>query len=154
RASARRKEMGIRLALGAGRFRIARQLLTESAMLALLGGALAMLVALWLTYWIRAELPDEFRDYGAPIGFAPNWRVLSFTLGVSIATGLLFGLAPAMQSSKPDLIPALKDSARSFGPRSGARLRGVLVVAQIALSLILLIIAGLCVRTLQNAYAI
>jgi putative ABC transport system permease protein len=154
RASARRKEMGIRLALGAGRFRIARQLLTESGMLALLGGALAIVVAVWLTYWIRAEAPAEFRDLGAPIGFAPNWRVLSFTLGVSIATGILFGLAPALQSSKPDLIPALKDSARSFGHRSGARLRGVLVVTQIALSLILLIIAGLCVRTLQKAYAI
>jgi putative ABC transport system permease protein len=154
RASARRKEMGIRLALGAGRFRIARQLLTESGMLALLGGALAILVAVWLTYWIRAEAPAEFRDLGAQIGFAPNWRVLSFTLGVSIATGLLFGLAPALQSSKPDVLPALKDSARSFGQRSGARLRGVLVVAQIALSLILLIIAGLCVRTLQKANAI
>jgi predicted permease len=154
RASARRKEMGIRLALGAGRFRIARQLLTESAMLALLGGALAIVVALWLTYWIRAALPDEFRNFGAPIGFAPNWRVLSFTLGASIATGLLFGLAPALQSSKPDLIPALKDSARSFSPRGGARLRGVLVVSQIALSLILLISAGLCVRTLQKANAI
>src|SRR4030095_7426229 len=79
---------------------------------------------------------------------------LSFTLGVSIATGLLFGLAPALQSSKPDVLPALKDSARSFGQRSGARLRGVLVVAQIALSLILLLIAGLCVRTLQKANAI
>src|SRR5262245_5133108 len=154
RASARRKEMGIRLALGAGRFRIARQLLTESAMLALLGGALAIVVALWLTYWIRAAAPDGFRDLGARIGFAPNWRVLSFTLGASIATGLLFGLAPALQSSKPDLIPALKDSARSFSLRGGARLRGVLVVGQIALSLILLIIAGLCVRTLQKANAI
>jgi predicted permease len=154
RASARRKEMGIRLALGAGRARIARQLLTESAMLALLGGALAIVVALWLTYWISAQLPAEFRDLGTPIGFAPNWRVLSFTLGVSIATGLLFGLAPALQSSKPDLIPALKDSARSFSHRSGARLRGVLVVAQIALSLTLLISAGLFVRTLQKANAI
>jgi len=154
RASARRKEMGIRLALGAGRLRIARQLLTESAMLALLGGALAMVVALWLTYWIRAEAPAEYRDYGAPIGFAPNWRVLSFMLVASIATGLLFGLAPALQSSKPDLIPALKDSARSFSHRSGGRLRGVLVVAQIALSLILLISAGLFMRTLQKAYVI
>jgi len=131
-------------------------LLTESAMLALLGGALAIVVALWLTYWIRAELPAEIRDWGwgGRIGFAPNWRVLSFTLGVSITTGLLFGLAPALQSSKPDLIPALKDSTRSFSPRGGGRLRGVLVVAQIALSLILLIIAGLCVRTLQKANAI
>ena len=154
RASARRREMGIRLALGAGRLRIARQLLTESALLALLGGAIAIVVALWLTYWIRAEAPAEFRDMGAPIGFAPNWRVLGFTLGLSIATGLLFGLAPALQSSKPDLIPALKDTGASFSHCSGARLRGVLVIAQIALSLILLIIAGLCVRTLQKAYAI
>jgi predicted permease len=155
RAFARRKEMGIRLALGAGRFRIARQLLTESAMLALLGGALAIVVALWLTYWIRAAaLPDEFRDYGVPIGFAPNWRVLSFTLVVSIATGLLFGLAPALQSSQPDVLPALKDSGASFSHRSGGRLRCLLVVAQIALSLILLISAGLFVRTLQKAYAI
>src|SRR5262245_48173394 len=154
RASARRKEMGIRLALGAGRFRIARQLLTESSMLALLGGALAIVAAVWLTYWIRAELPAEFRALGVSIGFAPNWRVLSFTLGVSIATGLLFGLVPALQSSKPDVLPALKDSGASFSQRSGGRLTGLLVVSQIALSLILLVIAGLCARTLQKAYAI
>jgi|SRR5262245_2687971 len=154
RASARRKEMGIRLALGAGRFRIARQLLTECALLALLGGAVAIVVALWLTYWIRAALPAELRDWGAQIGFAPDWRVLSFTVSLSGVTGLLFGLAPALQSSKPDLIPALKDSGGSFSHRSGGRLRGVLVVVQIALSLILLISAGLCVRTLQNLQAI
>ncbi|HKC89309.1 MAG TPA: ABC transporter permease, partial [Blastocatellia bacterium] len=154
RAAARRKEMGGRLALGAGRFRIARQLLTESAMLALLGGALATAVALWLTYWIRAALPDEVRDHGAQIGFAPDWRVLSFTVGLSLATGLLFGLAPALQSSKTDLIPALKESCGSFGHRGGGRLRDVLVVAQIALSLVLLISAGLCVRSLQNMQAI
>jgi macrolide transport system ATP-binding/permease protein len=154
RASARRKEMGIRLALGAGRFRIARQLLTESAMLALLGGALAIVVAFWLIYWIRASQPDEVRDAGWQIEFAPDWRVLSFTLGLSIATGFLFGLAPALQSSKPDLIPALKDSGGSFGQRGGGRLRSALVVAQIALSLVLLISAGLCVRTLQNLQAV
>jgi predicted permease len=154
RAAARRKEMGIRLALGAGRFRLARQLLTESAMLALLGGALAVLVAFWLNYWIHAALPDGIRDQGAQIGFAPDWRVLSFTVGLSIATGLLFGLAPALQSSKKDLITTLKDSGGSFIHRSGGRLRSVLVVAQIALSLVLLISAGLCVRTLQNLEAI
>jgi predicted permease len=154
RASARRKEMGIRLALGAGRFRLARQLLTECALLALLGGALAIVVALWLTYWIRAALPAELRDWGAQIGFVPDWRVLSFTVGLSGVMGLLFGLAPALQSSKPDLIPALKDSGGSFSHRSGGRLRGVLVVVQIALSLILLISAGLCARTLQNLQAI
>jgi macrolide transport system ATP-binding/permease protein len=154
RASARRKEMGIRLALGAGRLRLARQLLTESAMLAILGGALAIVVAFWLIYWIRASLPDEMGDAGWRIEFAPDWRVLSFTLGLSIATGFLFGLAPALQSSKPDLIPALKDSSGSFSHRGGGRLRSALVVAQIALSLVLLISAGLCVRTLQNLQAI
>jgi predicted permease len=154
RASARRKEVGIRLALGAGRFRIARQLLTESAILALLGGALAILVALWLTYWIRATLPDEIRVAGAPIEFAPDWRVFSFTVGLSLVTGLMFGLAPALQSSKPDLIPSLKDSGGPLSHRSGGRLRGVLVIAQVALSLVLLISAGLCVRTLQNAMTI
>jgi macrolide transport system ATP-binding/permease protein len=154
RVSARKKEMGIRLALGAGRFRLARQLMTESAMLALLGGALAMLVAFWLTHWIRAALPDEIRDAGAQIGFALDWRVLSFTVGLSIATGLLFGLAPALQSSKTDLITTLKDSGALSGYRRGGRLRSVMVVAQIALSLVLLISAGLCVRTLQNLEAI
>jgi macrolide transport system ATP-binding/permease protein len=153
RASARRKEMGIRLALGAGRLRLARQLLTESALLAMLGGALAIVVAFWLMYWIRASLPDEMRDALWQIEFAPDWRVLSFTLGLSIATGFLFGLAPALQSSKPDVLPALKDSGGSFSHRGG-RLRSALVVAQIALSLVLLISAGLCVRTLQNLQAV
>jgi predicted permease len=154
RAAARRKEMGIRLALGAGRFRLARQLLTESAILALLGGALAIVVALWLTSWIRAALPNEIRDAGAQIGFTPDWRVLSFTVGLSLATGLLFGLAPALQSSKTDLIPTLKDSGGSFSHRGGGRLRGVLVVVQIALSLVLLISAGLSAQTLRNAMVI
>jgi len=154
RASARRKEIGIRLALGAGRFRIVRQLLTECTLLALLGGALAIVIALWLTYWIRAALPAELSEWGAQIRFAPDWHVLGFTLGLSGATGLLFGLAPALQSSKPDLIPALKDSGGSFSHRRGGRLRGALVIVQIALSLILLISAGLCARTLQNLQAI
>jgi predicted permease len=154
RASARRKEMGIRLALGAGRSRLARQLLTESAMLAMLGGALAIVVAFWLIYWIRASLPNEIRDAVWQIEFVLDWRVLSFTLGLSIATGFLFGLAPALQSSKPDVLPALKDSGGSFSQRGGGRLRSALVVAQIALSLVLLISAGLCVRTLQNLQAV
>jgi putative ABC transport system permease protein len=154
RTSARRKEMGIRIAVGAGRLRLARQLLTESAMLAMLGGALAIVVAFWLMYGIRASLPGEFRDVWWQIGFVPDWRVLSFTLGLSIATGFLFGLAPALQSSKPDVLPALKDSGGSLSHRSGGRLRSALVVTQIALSLVLLISAGLCVRTLQNLQAI
>jgi putative ABC transport system permease protein len=120
----------------------------------MLGGALAIVVAFWLMYWIRASLPDEIRDAVWRIEFAPDWRVLSFTLGLSIATGFLFGLAPALQSSKPDVLPALKDSGGSFSHRGGGRLRSALVVAQIALSLVLLISAGLCVRTLQNLQAV
>jgi len=154
RAAARRKEIGVRLALGAGRFRIARQLLTESLLLAALGGALALAVAAWLTDGLRAMLPDKNADMQAQLGFALDWRILGFTLGLSVVTGLLFGLAPALQASKLDLIPLLKDAGVSYVRDSRARLRGVLVVGQIALSLVLLVSAGLCVRTLLNAQAI
>ncbi len=154
RAAARQKEIGVRLALGAGRFRVARQLLTESMLLAALGGALALVVAAWLSDWLRAMLPDEKIDMQAQLSFAPDWRIMGFTLGLSVVTGLLFGLVPALQSSKLNLLPLLKDAGGSFSGASRARLRSVLVVGQIALSLVLLVSAGLCVRTLQNAQAI
>jgi predicted permease len=154
RTAARQKEMGVRLALGAGRWRLVRQLLTESTLLALLGGVFAFVVALWLTDWLRAGLPDEQRDMQAQLKFALDWRVLSFTLGLSVVTGLLSGLAPALHSSKLSLIPLLKDSGGSFSRSIRGRMRRVLVVAQIALSMILLVSAGLCVRTLRNAQAI
>jgi len=154
RAARRQKEIGIRLALGAGRWRVMRQLLTESALVALLGGVCALLVALWLTDWIRAGLPSEQQDMSAQLGLTLDWRVLSFTLGLSVVTGLLCGLAPALQSSRLNLLPLLKDAGSGFGRGSRTRLRSTLVVAQIALSLILLVSAGLCVRTLHNAQAI
>jgi predicted permease len=154
RAAARQKEIGVRLALGAGRFRVARQLLTESMLLAALGGALALVIAAWLTDGIRSMLPDENIDMQAQLSFAPDWRILGFTLGLSVVTGLLSGLVPALQSSKLNLLPLLKDTGGSFGGASRPRLRSVLVVGQIALSLVLLVSAGLCVRTLQNAQAI
>jgi predicted permease len=152
--AARQKEIGVRLALGAGRWRIVRQLLTESTLLALFGGVCALLVANWLTDWIRTALSDEQREKQAQIAFTLDWRILGFTLGLSIFTGLLFGLAPAVQSTRLNLIPLLKDSGASVSRKSRSRLRNVLVIAQIALSMILLVSAGLCVRTLQNARAI
>ncbi|MGH9842432.1 MAG: ABC transporter permease, partial [Blastocatellia bacterium] len=154
RTAARQREIGVRLALGAGRWRIVRQWLTESALLAMLGGAFSLIVSVWLTDGLRALYPDERVDIQAQTNFALDWRVLSFTLGLSALTGVLFGLAPALQASKLPLLPLLKDSGASFGFHSRTRLRGVLVVAQIALSLVLLVSAGLCVRTLQNAQAI
>jgi macrolide transport system ATP-binding/permease protein len=154
RTAARQKELGVRLALGAGRWRIVRQLLTESAMLAVLGSAAALLAALWLTDAIRAGLPDEQRDMRAGLALDLNGRVLLFTFGLSLLTGLLFGLAPALQASKLNLLPLLKDAGGAFGLHQRTRLRSILVVAQIALSLMLLVGAGLCVRTLRNAQVI
>ncbi|HKQ75466.1 MAG TPA: ABC transporter permease [Blastocatellia bacterium] len=154
RAASRQKEIGVRLALGAGRFRIARQLITESLLLAALGGALALVVAAWLIDGLRAMLPDDNADMRSQLRFALDWRILGFTLGLSVGAGLLSGLVPALQSSKLNFLPLLKDAGNSFGGASRARLRGVLVVSQIALSMVLLVSAGLCVRTLLNAQAI
>ncbi|HEU0176222.1 MAG TPA: ABC transporter permease [Blastocatellia bacterium] len=154
RAAARQKEIGIRLSLGAGRARIVRQLLTESLTLALLGGAAGMFVGGWLTEGLRRLLPDHYLWLSFKLDFGVDWRVFSFTLAVAVLTGALFGLVPALQASKPDLVPTLKD-ARLAGQCGGkAGLRGALVALQIALSLVLIVAAGLCVRTLRNARAI
>jgi len=147
RAAARRKEIAVRLSLGATRFRLVRQLLTESTLLALAGGVLGVLVAWWLVDSVVALQPPL--DVPLTIDLRLDWRVLSFTLLVSLITGVLFGLLPAWQATKPDLIPALKDEAGSSGPRR-ARWRNSLVVAQVALSLVLLVAAGLVVRSLQQ----
>ncbi|HXG68903.1 MAG TPA: ABC transporter permease [Blastocatellia bacterium] len=151
RASARRKEIAIRLALGAGRLRLIRQLLTESVLLALMGGLVGLLLALWLVDLIAAFRPPI--DFPLTIALQVDYRVLGFTLLLSFATGVLFGLAPALQATKPDLVPALKDETGAAGYRR-SRLRNSLVVAQVALSLILLIAAGLIVRSLQHVQMI
>jgi macrolide transport system ATP-binding/permease protein len=150
RAAARAKEIGIRLAIGAGRRRIVRQLLTESVLLSLLGGALGWLVAYWGTWLVAASVPP----FPWPINLhvSPDGYVLKWMLGLSLLTGLIFGLAPALLASRPDLVAVIKGDAA--GQRSGRRrwsLRGALVVAQVAISIIVLICAGLFLRSLNKA---
>ncbi len=146
RASARQKEIGVRLALGASRWRLMRQLLTESLLLAVVGGALGLLFALWIKDGLLAV-----SEWG-PKALEPkvDWRVLGFTMALSLLTGIIFGLAPAWRATKVDLTPALKDSGRGSSAASRSLLSRGLVVMQVALSLLLLVGAGLFVRTLLN----
>ena len=153
RAASRRKEIATRLALGAGRIRIIRQLLTESLALAVAGGAAGLLVGTWLTSWLRSLLPERYLFLSFNLDFGIDWRVFAFTLAVATATGVLFGLVPALHASRPDVIAKVKDP-QAFGRRRGPGLRGALVVAEVALSLILLVAAALCIRTLRNTTAI
>ena len=147
RATGRRKEIAVRLSLGATRRRLIRQLLTESLMLAAAGGVLGWLLAWWLVDAVKAvKLPV---DFPLTIDLKLDGRVLLFTLLATLVTGVLFGLLPAWQASKPDLVLALKDETAGVVPRR-AWLRNTLVVAQVALSLVLLTGAGLIVRSLQQ----
>jgi predicted permease len=147
RASARRREIAVRLALGASRRRLIRQLLTESLLLALLGGALGLI----LTQWTVRMLPGFFPPNGANgLDLSVDWRVLVFTLSVTILTGVLFGLAPALQATRLNLLPSLKDEAHGQRLRR-IGLRDALVISQLALSLVLLVGAALFVRSLRHA---
>jgi macrolide transport system ATP-binding/permease protein len=154
RASARRKEIAVRLAVGAGRWHIVRQLLTEGLIMAVLGGAAGLLVASWVT---KLLLGFQQQTNYVPRTFDGrlDGRVLGFTLGLSLLTGIIFGLAPALQISKPHLVSALKEetSGLSEGVRR-LRLRNLLVVTQVALSLVVLIGAGLCMQSLRALQAI
>jgi predicted permease len=153
RASARQKEIAVRLSLGATRGQLVRQLLTEGTLLAILGGAAGLLLA----YWAQGVLWSYRPPFLAPdsIDIHPDMRVLAFTIAVSIATGVLFGLAPALQASRPDLVVELKEKTSApAGSRSPFAIRNVLVAGQIALSLIALVGAGLFLRSLQNAQRI
>jgi predicted permease len=151
RATGRRKEIAVRLALGASRWQIVRQLLTESLLLALLGGVFGLLFAYWVGDLVAAFKPPV--DFALRIDLGLDWRVLSFTLCLAALTGVVFGALPALQASRPDLVPALKDEASLAGYRR-SRLRNALIVAQVALSLVLLICAGLIVRSLQQAQSL
>jgi putative ABC transport system permease protein len=144
RANARRHEFSARLALGAGRGRLARQLLTESLLLAVPGA----LLGTWLAAWGSRQLVDQISTPGRPVALdlAVNWRVLAFTAGVAVATSLLFGVLPAWRASRVDPAKAIGPGREIFGDRSH-RLSSALVVVQVALSLILVVGAGLFVRT-------
>ena len=153
RAAARQKEIAVRLAMGAGRARIVRQLLTESVMLSVLGGALGILFAYWGAHAIVSFVSS---NQTRPLGFATgiDMRVLGFTVAVSLVTGIIFGLAPAFRSARIDLTPILKEGEGSSasGGRAGRwfSVGNALVVAQVALAIVVLVGAGLLVRTLQN----
>lgn len=151
RATTRSKEIAVRLAVGAGRWRIVRQLLTESVLLAALAGATGVLLTMWLMSALTASLPALPGGIHLTIDPRPDWRVMLYTLAFSFMVGVLFGLAPALQASRPDVIAALKDGAESFaGARRQSRLRNGLIVMQVALSVVLLAGAGLVVRSLRN----
>ncbi len=147
RAASRRKEIAVRLALGAGRFRLARQLLTESVLLAMFGGAAGLLFARVCARALVAYLPQQNRGV---LDVTPDARALTFTLAVSVLTGLLFGLAPAWQATRVNLTSSLKVQTGASADRSCLALNKLLVVMQVALSLFLLIGAGLFVRSLRN----
>jgi predicted permease len=155
RASARRREIAIRLAQGARRGRLVRQLLTESLVLALLAGACGLLLVAWARRPLLAFLPALPFGVTASLDLGIDARVLGFTLAVSLATGLVFGLVPALQSSRPELVGDLKSqvAAARRGGR-GMGLRGALVAGQVALSLLALVAAGLFLRSLAAAQKI
>src|SRR5688500_12973407 len=144
RAVKRRKEIAVRLSLGAGRWRITRQMLTESLLLSIIGGGAGLFVALWGTTLLAALLPQSFSGNAITPDVTPDMRVFAYTLLLSLATGVIFGLLPALQSSKPDLVTALKDETIGLGvTRRRLTLRNLLVVTQIAVSVLLLVMAGL-----------
>jgi putative ABC transport system permease protein len=152
RAATRQKEIAVRLALGASRLRLVRQLLTESVLIAILGGAVGLLLAYWTVSALIVAVAENQRQNLYGINLTPDVRVLGYTLIISVVTGLVFGLAPALQTTKPNLTSALKNEGAAFGQRmSRSRLRDVLIVGQMTVCLALLITAGLLVRGLLRA---
>jgi predicted permease len=152
RASSRRKEIALRLAIGAGRTRLVRQLLTESVMLALFGGVLGFLLAIWgsdalLSLVSSGRVPIS-------LDLHHDARIFGFTTGLSLSIGVLFGLVPAMRATRTDLNSVLKDSAAQGGGGRATVLRNALVVLQVSLSVVLLVSAGLLVRSLQELFRV
>jgi len=152
RSTVRTKEIGIRLALGAGRVRLVRQLLTESLVVSLLGGVIGMLVASWVVDLVPAMIPPLPVGGALSIDLGIDWRVFAFTAGLSILVGVIFGLAPALHATRLPMLAALKEGiGTSGGGIRQSRLQGALVVGQVAVSMTLLIGAGLFVRSLLEA---
>jgi predicted permease len=150
RAATRQKEISVRLAIGASRGRLIRQLLTESLLLALLGGAAGLVIGVWGGPVLASSLPSD-QLAGQQLDAQLDWRVLAFAALLSLATGVLFGIAPALRSSRLDLNRAMKAASPGNGSLGGRRATGkALVVGQLALSLPMLVAAGLFVRTLEN----
>ena len=154
RASARRKEIAVRLALGARRARLVRQLLTESLLLSVLGGAAGLLLAVWAVEGLKGAPPPP-GVLPVNLDFSLDGRVLIFTLVLSVVTGIVFGIVPALQASRPDLVSTLKNDSPTLKHNHWRfSLRNSLVITQVALSFMLLIGAGLFLRSLWQAQAI
>ncbi len=148
RAASRRREIAVRLSIGAGRMRLIRQMLTESVLMAVAGGAAGILFALWASSFLVWMVSTG--DETLPLHVAPDARVLAFTSLMSLVTGILFGLAPALRATRVDLSSCLKEGRGSASARSSQFLAKTLIVSQVALSAVLLIGAGLFVRSLMN----
>jgi putative ABC transport system permease protein len=146
KAAVRQRELAVRASLGAGRVRLVAQLLTESVLLAVAGGVLGLLLAVWLVKTLHALIPPALLAGFAEI--AVDWRVLAFTFTLSIITGLLFGIFPAWRVTKFNLHDILKEGGRGSSASGHGRFRSLLVVAEVALSLVLLVCAGLMIRSL------
>jgi predicted permease len=151
RAMGRRREVAVRLALGAGRGRIVRYLLTESVLLAMAAGIAGTLLAMWLTHLLTAFIPALPEGIRLSLDLRTDWQVLAYTVGFSFLVGVFFGLVPALQTSRPNVIEALKQGADVFaGGHAESRLRNWLIVAQVAFAVLLLVGAGLVTRSLKN----
>jgi macrolide transport system ATP-binding/permease protein len=149
RATARRREMAVRLSIGAGRLRVVRQLLTESVLLASLGGALGILIAIWGMRFLTYLMANGHENF--TVRAELNWHVLAVAAALSVLTGILFGLVPAIQSTRADVVTALKDTGNSGRKK---RLPALLVPGQIAVALLMLVAADLFTGTLSNLQAV
>lgn len=149
RGEARQREIAVRMAMGAGRWRLIRQLLTESLLISLVGGAAGLLVGSWTLGALVGSIPETLGASGLQAKF--DYRVLLFALGISILTGLLFGLIPALRSTHAELQSTLREQgANVFGGKSNVRLRKALLVSQVALTVVLLAAAGFFAQSLMN----